>query len=131
MYDTFKELRSYISHLGFEEKDNWTNGDYFTYSDVIVGGDGYDYAVKIYVPTNKNINGEISVSWIEAGTSSGKTPDHFESLDDLDGKKVAIRREEEKLLLLKIPFNSSYRFDNEEKKILNQENRKLWRLSND
>lgn len=120
-------LNHYLYSLGFkEEKENWTNGDYVTYLDKVIGS-GYVYEVKIYIPASDDIAKDNNhISWIEVGNSDDVTPDYFLGTEDLDDKMSAIRNEEAKLLALGVPFAKSYKFDADWKKEKNEENRKEW-----
>ena len=120
-------LNYYLYSLGFkQEEENWTNGDYFTFLDRVIGN-GYVYEVKIYIPASDDIAEDGNhVSWIEAGNSDDVTPRYFLGIEDLDDKKSAIRNEEAKLLALGVPFAKSYKFDEDWKKEKNEENRKEW-----
>ncbi len=116
--------------MGDDGENNWTNGDYTIFSDECLG-ENYLYDIRIYVPNKDDINGEISIDWLEAGTSREKTPSYFEYYDDLSDKKKALEREEAKLLLLGFPFKENYQFDKAWKRELNKENRRIWNLENE
>lgn len=122
-----ESLNYYLYSLGFkQEEENWTNGDYITYLDKVIGN-GYVYEVKIYIPYGEDIAEDGNhVSWIEAGNSDDVTPDYFLSTEDLEDKMTAIRNEEAKLLALGVPFAKEYKFDEDWKKEKNGENRKEW-----
>lgn len=134
-YDTAKNairpnsLHYYLYSLGLKgEKGNWTNGDYFSYLDRVIGTD-YVYEVRVFVPAADDIADDLNqVSWIECGCSDDVTPDYFLGLTDLKDKTQAIRNEETKLLLLGVPFGKGYEFDEDWKKQLNEENRKVWEM---
>lgn len=121
-------LHLYLYYLGLkDDTKNWTNGDYFSYTDKVIGTD-YVYEVRVFVPAADDIAEDINqVSWIECGNSDDVTPDDFIGLTDLKDKTKAIRNEETKLLLLGVPFAERYEFDEEWKKQLNEENRKVWK----